>query len=335
MAVSRGRIAALALLASACAIAPAHAFDAASLWRTDDQRGDALLSKGDAAAAAKTYRDPRRRAYARAQAGDHAAAARDLAPLDDADAHYNRGNALARAGDLKGALAAYDRALAHDPDDADTRHNRDLVAKALEQPKGQDPKAGDNQGGDQKDRGDQTDQNQDPSRDAGDSGQKGNASQDEQGQQPKDGDQAGEQAQGEQQPSPSGSGAQPEPQPDGARGQDSAQQNPASADKPPRSEAEEAEQARRDAQAALASQQAAQQDPAQSGEQAAMTPGDAARQGATQGAASRPQRTEAQLAQEQWLRRIPDDPGGLLRRKFQIEHLRRQGQEPDAPEDAP
>ena len=34
--------------------------------------------------------------------------------------------------------------------------------------------------------------------------------------------------------------------------------------------------------------------------------------------------TEKQIAQEQWLRSIPDDPGGLLRRKFLIEHLMRQ-----------
>jgi Ca-activated chloride channel family protein len=36
------------------------------------------------------------------------------------------------------------------------------------------------------------------------------------------------------------------------------------------------------------------------------------------------QPSEQQLAQEQWLRQIPDDPGGLLRRKFMIEHLIRQ-----------
>lgn len=33
---------------------------------------------------------------------------------------------------------------------------------------------------------------------------------------------------------------------------------------------------------------------------------------------------EQQQALEQWLRRIPDDPGGLLRRKFEIEYHRRQ-----------
>ena len=35
-------------------------------------------------------------------------------------------------------------------------------------------------------------------------------------------------------------------------------------------------------------------------------------------------KSEQQIAQEQWLRSIPDDPGGLLRRKFLIEHMIRQ-----------
>ena len=34
---------------------------------------------------------------------------------------------------------------------------------------------------------------------------------------------------------------------------------------------------------------------------------------------------EARQAMEQWMRRIPDDPGGLLRRKFALEHRRRGG----------
>ena len=34
--------------------------------------------------------------------------------------------------------------------------------------------------------------------------------------------------------------------------------------------------------------------------------------------------SEQQLALEQWLRQVPDDPAGLLRRKFMLEHLLRQ-----------
>ncbi|MEW6220936.1 MAG: hypothetical protein AB1634_15585, partial [Thermodesulfobacteriota bacterium] len=32
------------------------------------------------------------------------------------------------------------------------------------------------------------------------------------------------------------------------------------------------------------------------------------------------------LVLEQWLRQVPDDPSGLLRRKFMLEHQRRQRQ---------
>ena len=40
---------------------------------------------------------------------------------------------------------------------------------------------------------------------------------------------------------------------------------------------------------------------------------------------------EEQQALEQWLRRVPDDPGGLLRRKFRYQTIQRlrNGEEPD------
>ena len=33
--------------------------------------------------------------------------------------------------------------------------------------------------------------------------------------------------------------------------------------------------------------------------------------------------SEEDIALEQWLRQIPEDPAGLLRRKFMLEHLQR------------
>src|SRR3546814_6416206 len=45
----------------------------------------------------------------------------------------------------------------------------------------------------------------------------------------------------------------------------------------------------------------------------------AGEQAATQSAAER----EKQRANEAWLRRVPDDPGGLLRAKFRLEYERR------------
>ena len=122
---------ALALLAI---VLPAQAgMNWSGLWRNPDQQGEVLLQHGDAAAAARVYKDERRKAYAELKAGDYAAAARDLAAFDDSDANYNRGNALAYAGDLQGAISAYDAALKRDPHNQDASHNRELVENALKQ----------------------------------------------------------------------------------------------------------------------------------------------------------------------------------------------------------
>jgi len=40
--------------------------------------------------------------------------------------------------------------------------------------------------------------------------------------------------------------------------------------------------------------------------------------------------SEEQQAAEQWLRRIPDDPGGLLRRKFLYQYRQRAAQTDNA-----
>ena len=37
-----------------------------------------------------------------------------------------------------------------------------------------------------------------------------------------------------------------------------------------------------------------------------------------------PAQRERRLANEAWLRRVPDDPGGLLRARFRLEYERRQ-----------
>lgn len=114
------------------AAAPAQAeWQWRDLWQTPDQQGQRLLDTGHADAAAKTFRDPARRGYAAARAGDDARAARTLQGMDSAQAQYNRGNALARLGDLANALKAYDAALAKDPGMTDARHNRELVERAL------------------------------------------------------------------------------------------------------------------------------------------------------------------------------------------------------------
>jgi Ca-activated chloride channel homolog len=40
-----------------------------------------------------------------------------------------------------------------------------------------------------------------------------------------------------------------------------------------------------------------------------------------------PEQRERRLANEAWLKRVPDDPGGLLRAKFRLEYERRVSQD--------
>ena len=80
---------------------PAMAFQFEDLWLRPDQQGQRLLQRGQADEAAKRFEDFRWKGLSLYQARDYAAAAQAFAQGDQADDHYNRGNALARQGELK------------------------------------------------------------------------------------------------------------------------------------------------------------------------------------------------------------------------------------------
>jgi len=82
-------------------------------------------------AEAERFADPRWRAIAHYRAGRFELASSALEGRQDADSHYNRGNALAQQGRLADALAAYEAALLQLPADADYIHNRDLMRRLL------------------------------------------------------------------------------------------------------------------------------------------------------------------------------------------------------------
>lgn len=296
------------------------------LWRTPDQQGQALLDAGQPGKAADRFRDPRRRAYADLQAGRYHDAAQLLAPFTDAESEYNRGNALARAGALQAALAAYDAALKQAPADKDIRHNRDLVARALRQqhPPPQSSRSG-GRSGDESRAGQQS---------AGAGRQSGSGSQQSQSR-------GGQTGGGGQQAS---DGSRPGANRPGSSGQQQSGRGNTDAGR------EAPGQAKRDAEAAaaLARQQQQQRGKTGNGGQAAGTMAKGAPESATKGGGKNPgaqsllaggtqtprqkPASERQLALDQWLRQIPDSPAGLLQRKFLIEHmLKQQG---DAPEES-
>jgi len=322
---------AFALLAVALPAPAAHAAEDAwsgawsSLWHNADQRGEALLQAGDAATAAKVYADPRRRAHARLMAGDYAQAAQDLAAFDDGDAHYNRGNALAHAGDLQGALDAYDAALRRDPHNQDARHNREIVANAMkrkpppppQESSGKQSKEGNSGGQHGADKTSSSPNQQGQDAQSGSGAQRDKASPQGTDRKGSDNGQGSAKQQEQANQADTQTAASQAAAGNRALGARSAQQGnrpqtaaPASAASPGQDSVEEA---RRDAAAGLAG----------------TTPDSGVGLGkdsAGNDVGGPPAATfnEHKLAQEQWLRSIPDDPGGLLRRKFLVEHLIRQ-----------
>ncbi|MQT14985.1 VWA domain-containing protein [Segnochrobactrum spirostomi] len=104
-----------------------------NLWKTPDQQAADAFTKGEYGVASQQFQDPAWQASALYKKGDYAKAASAFKAGPDPD--YNRGNALAKAGELEDAVKAYDAALKVDPANADAKFNRDLVQKLIDQKK--------------------------------------------------------------------------------------------------------------------------------------------------------------------------------------------------------
>ena len=198
------------------------------LWQRRDQQAQSALRAERADEAASLAVDPDISGEAFYRVGDYPRALQAWVRSSAEAADYNQGNALARAGEYDAAIAAYDRALATEPEMEDAVFNRELV----EQMKQQQEQQQEQQGEGEENSGEASDSQQDSEQD------------------------------GEGEPREGESDSQSEQQP-GEQGEPSQQEM----------------------------EQAWSEEDAQ--------------------------------AMEQWLRRIPDDPGGLLRRKFRNQHQRR------------
>ncbi|NHN68631.1 Ca-activated chloride channel family protein [Pseudomonas sp. NFACC09-4] len=110
-----------------------HAFEFEDLWLRPDQQGQHLLKQKRPAEAAAHFEDSQWQGVALYEAGQYSEAARRFAEGSDARAHYNRGNALARSGELEAALDAYEQALELQPDLRPAQTNKTLVQSLLKE----------------------------------------------------------------------------------------------------------------------------------------------------------------------------------------------------------
>jgi Ca-activated chloride channel family protein len=112
---------------------PSYAFEFQDLWLRPDQQGLHLLKQEHPAEAAQHFEDHQWQGVALYEAGDYSGAAQRFAEGNDAHAHYNRGNALAKSGELEAALDAYEQALERQPDLRPALTNKALVENLLKQ----------------------------------------------------------------------------------------------------------------------------------------------------------------------------------------------------------
>ncbi|MGR4043902.1 VWA domain-containing protein [Pseudomonas sp. 910_21] len=235
---------------------PSYAFDFNDLWLRPDQQGRRLLEQQRPAEAARHFQDPQWQGVALYEAGNYNAAAERFAEGNDARAHYNRGNALARSGELEAAIDAYEQALERQPDLQPALQNKVLVESLLQQQQATPPTP--------------PQKPENPDSDASNN------------------------------PGPSGAATQP------ATGSET----PDNPGQPPANEGE--------ATAPAPQSNGHSEVPgSELDDQHTTTPLRPAQDSLD---------AEHQQALEQWLRKIPDDPGELLRRKFWYEQQQHQDQ---------
>lgn len=229
------------------------------LFKNQNQRAQQLLESGDAKNAAQLFKQQDWKAAAHYKAGEYEQALKQLEHSGTPESSYNRGNSLARMGQLEEAMEAYDEMLEKNPQHEDAKFNRDLVEKALkEQQKQQQDQQSDQQNQNQQDQDKQNSQDQQSQDDSQNSQQESEQSSSE-------------------------------------------------------SESQDKEQQQKD-------QQAREQEKQQSADE------EQQKQQAEKSEAEPMDESEklSKQAEAQWLRRIPDDPGGLLRNKFKYQYGRQQ-----------
>ncbi|MEI7795440.1 MAG: VWA domain-containing protein [Methylococcaceae bacterium] len=234
-----------------------YALEWQNLWRTPDQQAQRDYQKQQFSQAAEKFQNPEWKAAAKYKAADFDNAAAQFQSLGNA---YNQGNALAKKGQLKEALAAYEQAVKENPDNADAKFNKEIVEKALEKQQKQN----------EKNKPKDSQQSEPQQKEKSDKGSEKQKSGDEKESDSKP-EQKEEHKAGEKQE---------------AKKEDSKEEK-AKSDSAPEKQNESKSSPKNDAKKQVEAEKLT---------------------------------TEQQQANEQWLKRIPDDPASLLKRKFKYQY---------------
>lgn len=258
---------------------PAHADWWQDLWKTEDQQAQEAFAADDYDEAAAKFNDPLWKGSAHYKSGNYAEAVESFSQFDSVQAHYNRGNALAKLGQLDEAIDAYEEVLSREPDHEDAAANKALLEQLKQQQEQQ--------------------QNQQQSQD--DQSQQSSEENSQQSEQQQSGEQNSESAENNQ-PSDSQPGEEGQQQQDEQSSEQQTEDAQQQSEQEQQSESQQPDKNTEGNEAENNEQQALQQaEPSELTEE---------------------QKEEMQRMQN-LLRKIPDDPAFLLKRKMQLEYQQR------------
>ena len=305
LAFRRGVLACLVIAPMLSIPQPSHALSWEDLWSRSDQQASQAMSEGDTETAQQQFKDPNWKAAAAYRNGDFDTAVELYSDNannpnnrnENQTNHYNQGNALAKSGKLEEAIESYEKALTQNPDNEDAQFNKDLIEKLLQQQQQQQ------QDGDSS--------NQDQQQD----GQNGQQSEGDQSQ--------GDQSQGDQ--NQEGQNQQNDSQENDSQQNESQEENSQSSQdsSDEASDTESSKNKQDSEQEDTPTEEPKSAEGSKPNDDSDSTESPDPSQGSPQELSTEQMSEEEKQAMEQWLRKIPDDPGGLLREKFRYEAKKR------------
>ena len=286
--------------------------DSLSWWQTpfmnDNQEALNSYQRGKYKDAVNKFNDEAWKASSLYKSGDYEGALNAFKNIPGPESLYNQGNALAKLGKLEDAIKKYDQALSEAPDFDDARTNKKIVEDLLKQQQQQNQDQNQNENGDDGEQSDSQDNGQDSSDSPNSKQQSGDqnnqeGSNEQNGQQDDNEGQQSDQSQANDEQQSGGDNSQ---QPDDS---EMNSQNESSDSQQQNAEQEESDQGD-SAQAQKDEQQAEQEAQAMQGQETELTDAE----------------KEELQRMESLMRRVPDDPAFLLKRKMQLEAQKRQRQ---------
>ena len=272
----------------------AASIDTDNLWFSPDQKAMKAFKAGDNKQAAEKFTNIEWKASALYRDGDYEAAAETLKETNSSDGFYNKGNALAKSGQYEDATDAYDKAIELNESNADAVYNREQVQQAIEKQEQQEQQ---NQDGEKQENKDQNGQQQDSQENSEQKDSDENSQQSEQGSEQQQSDKKNDQKPENKSQAPSDEEKNTEE--DELKKRDAEAEAKKQAQEKQEYEQDTKKQDKQDAKDKPIENTESEEKPAE----IEINPVEASI-------------TEEEKATEQWLKRIPDDPGGLLRRKF-------------------